>query len=161
MRSIFLLFTVLACNMLHSAEKEFSMPLSTPSQQAPRQVRLQIELSEADVKDYGMQQSTLYTEIATRLSLGQIQIQDDPSLPLLILRIKSIQADRAIATFVQMAFFEDAVLVRNNSNILAMTWSQATMITSSKEDLTKEVSQAMIAMTNAFILDYQKAMVPS
>lgn len=138
--------------------KEYTMQLKDTKQQAPRQIRLQLELSESDVKDYGLPQSMLSSELSTRLALAQIQIKDDPALPRLVLRVKSIQADRAIATFVQLGFFEDAVLTRNKSTISALTWSQATLISGPKEEMVKEVTQIIISMVNSFILDYNKAM---
>lgn len=151
----------LACCSVYAAESGFSMPVATPEQKMPRQVRLQLEIEENDIKDYGLQASALQTEITTRLSLGQIQVKDDPSLPLLLLRIKSIQADRAIASFVQLVFFEDAILKRNRMEFMAMTWSKATLISGPKEDLTKELTQAVVSMVNTFILDYHKAMAPA
>lgn len=161
MRHIFLIFALLfAQHGLYSAEKEFSMPLNTPTQSNPREIRLQLDLSENDMKTYGLQQSTLYTEMNTRLSLGQIQIKTDETLPVLVLRVKSIEADRAVATFIQLAFSEEATLTRNKSPMMAMTWSKATLIAGPKEDVAKEVTQAVITMTNTFILDYQKAMTP-
>lgn len=163
MKQILFLFALLfSQNFLHAAEaqKEFSMPITTPAESNPREVRLQLEISENDIKSYGIQQSALYTEISTRLALGQIQVKTDPNLPLLVLRIKSIEADRAIATFIQLAFSEEATLTRNKSPIFAMTWFQATLISGPKEEMPKEATQVVISMTNTFILDYQKALAP-
>jgi len=141
-------------------QTEFSMPVHTPKETAARAVRLQIEVPESDARDYGLQPSMFYTEIMTRLSLGQIQIKDDPKYPQLVLRIKTIQADRALASFIQLAYYEDATLTRNQNAVMALTWSQATMLSCAKEDLIKEVNQVVVQMTNSFILDFQKAMAP-
>jgi hypothetical protein len=158
---LFILAILLSQNFLHSVEKDFTMPLTTPTQAAPREVRLQLEISDNDTKVYGIQQANLYTEISTRLALGQIMVKPDTHLPLLLLRVKSIDADRAVATFIQLSFSEDATLTRNKSSILAMTWSQATLISGPKEEVAKEVTQTVITMVNTFILDYQKAMAPA
>lgn len=160
-----LLFLALLCaSNLQGADTtaptEFSMPVHTAKTAVEKIVRLKIDIAESDISAYSLQQSAIYNEISTRLSLGAIQIKDDPSAPELVLRIKAIQADRAVAAFVQMGFFEEANLVRNQSIVQALTWSQATMLSCSKEDLSKEVSQVIIQMINSFILDYQKAMVP-
>lgn len=154
--------TLFSCSLFAAdmPKQEFSAPVSTPQVKSERAVRLQIEIPENDAKDYGLQTSTFYTEIMTRLSLGQIQIKDDTKYPQLILRIKTIQADRAIAAFVQLAYYEDATLTRNQNAVMALTWSQATMLSCAKEDLIKEVSQVVVQMTNSYILDYQKAMAP-
>jgi hypothetical protein len=166
-RFTFAFFFLASINTIHAdapapqppqKAQEYTMELNTPAKESARQIRLQLELSEADVKDFGLNQAQIVNEISTRLALGQIQVKDDPALPKLVLRAKSIQADRAIATFVQLGFFEDAILKRNNTSIPALTWSQATLISGPKEDLSKEVDQVIITMINAFILDYHKAM---
>ena len=142
------------------SSQEFSMPVVTPTQTAPRQIRILLEIADNDIKDYGLSQAMIYNEIQTRLQLAQIQIKDEPKLPQLVLRIKSIQADRAIATFIQFSFYEEAILVRNQNSLQALTWSQATLISCAKEDLAKEVNPIIIQMINSFILDYQKALSP-
>lgn len=137
--------------------QEYTMELKSEKTKAKRQLRLQLEVDESDIKNYGLQQSAIYTEISTRLGLAQIEIKTDTSLPKLVLRIKSIQADRAVATFIELGYFEEVTLLRNNTGILALTWSQATLISGAKDDLVKEVMPIVIDMTNAFILEYNKA----
>ncbi len=153
-----------AATTLYAADapppSEFSMPVHPPKTAVEKVVRIKLEISESDLAAYGLQQSAIYNEIVTRLSLAAIRVKDDPAVPQLILRIKAIQADRAVAAFIQLGFFEEANLIRNQSVVQALTWSQATMLSCAKEDLAKEVGQVIISMTNSFILDYQKAMVP-
>ncbi len=139
---------------------EFSMPMQPPKAPVQKALGVQIDIAESDVQAYGLQKSAIYNEISTRLALATIQIKSDSHIPQLVLRVKAIQADRAIASFIQLAFFEEAQLLRNQSIVQAMTWSQATMLSCAKEDLNKEVMQVIIQMVNAFILEYQKAMVP-
>ncbi|MBS0655531.1 MAG: hypothetical protein JSR46_07135 [Verrucomicrobia bacterium] len=159
MRSILLMIALLfSQNILLGAGPEFSMPVTTQGQNAHRTIRLDLEIAENDSRLYGLQQSALLSEITSRLTLAQIQVKNDPGLPQLTLRVKSIEADRVIATFVQLFFSEPATLIRNNSSILALTWSQATLIAGPKEDMIKEVTQSVVSMVNSFILDYQKAM---
>lgn len=156
-----LLFLALVCiGNLQADDTTFSMPVNTAKTAVEKMIRIKIDISESDISAYNLQKSAIYNEIATRLSLGAIQIKDDSTAPELVLRIKAIQADRAVAAFVQMGFFEEAHLVRNQSIVQALTWSQATMLSCSKEDLSKEMSQVIIQMINSFIIDYQKAMVP-
>lgn len=143
-----------------SSSNEFRMSTVPPNQPQARQIRVQIDISENDVKDYGIQQGIIFNEVQTRMALAQIQIKDDPKLPQLALRVKSIQADRAVATYIQLAFYEEAQLTRNQNTLQALTWSQATLISCAKEDLIKEINQLVIQMTNNFILDYQKALSP-
>jgi hypothetical protein len=146
-----------------SSNTEFTMPVPTTVKAqvtAPREIRLQLEIDDNDIRDYGLQQPLITSEIQTRLSLAQIKIKDDAHLPQLVLRVKSIKADRAIASFIQLAFFEEAQLLRNQNTLQALTWSQATLISCAQEDVSKEVNQVIIQMVNSFILDYQKAISP-
>lgn len=138
--------------------KEYIIDFKDKAKPSTRQIQLQVDIAEGDIKDYGLDQSAVMHELSTRLSLAQIQIKDDPAFPKLVLRIKSIQADRAVATFVQLGFFEDSMLIRNKSSIPALTWSQATLISGPKEEMTKEVTQIIVSMINSFIMDYNKAM---
>ncbi len=151
------------CN-LYTADmpppSEFSMPLHPPKTAVEKALRVKIDISENDIAAFDLKQTAIYNEISTRLSLGAIKIKEDGDLPELVLRVKAIQADRAIAAFIQLGFFEDSTLLRNQSTVQALTWSQATMLSCAKEDLSKEVMQVIVQMTNSFILDYQKAMVP-
>lgn len=150
--------TTLACR-LQAAETSYTSSTSLPVQQQHlRQVKVQIDVDESEVKEYGLQTSTLLGEILTRLTLGQIQIKNDIESPLLVLRIKSIEQDKFVAAFIQLAYFEKASLLRNNSLILAQTWSKASMIGGPKEAFTKEVTDSVTSMVNTFVLDYQKAL---
>jgi hypothetical protein len=63
------------------------------------------------------------------------------------------------AGFVQLAFFEEALLTRNNATVSAMTWSQASLLTTAKADFNKETTKTIIAMTNRFITEYKKAFI--
>ncbi len=145
---------------IQTPSTEFSMPTHVEKKATEKALRLKIEIADSDMQAYGFKQGAIYNEMVSRMQLGSIQVKDDPKYPQLVLRIKSIQADRAVATFVQLGFFEEANLVRNQSVVQALTWSQATMLSCAKEDVVKEVTQVVNQMTNSFILDYQKAMVP-
>lgn len=166
MKKIFFSLLLTAAGFLHAQvptavpPSEFSMPVNPPKQQVEKAMRVKIDIAESDLSTYGLQQAPIYNEIMTRLSLAAIQIKDDPSYPQLTLRVKAIQADRAVAAFIQLGFFEDATLTRNQTVVQALTWSQATILSCAKEDLSKEVNQVIVQMTNSFILEYQKAMVP-
>ena len=165
-KMLFTLLLALPCalfaqNMTQSPAQEpqqFTMELKEPKVEAPKKVQLELEIPDSDVQEFGISKTALQNEITTRLQLAQIQIKDEPNLAKLVLRVKSIQADRAVATFVQMGFFEEAQLKRNKGMIMALTWSQATLISGSPEDVNREVMQLVTTMTNAFILEYHKAM---
>ncbi len=159
-----LLFCFALMGSVLSAENEpppaeFSMPMQPAKVQLEKAMRIKFEVSEEDVTTYGLSKPQIYNEITTRLALAGVQIKENQKLPELVLRIKVIQADRAVAAFVQMGFMEPASLLRNQSIVQALTWSQATMLSCAKEDLQKQVQQVVVQMINSFILDYQKAFV--
>ncbi len=138
---------------------DFMMPLETKKAPVEKAIQLKIEMHEdTNGGNYGLTKPAIYNEISTRLSLAAIKMKEGQGVPQLILRVKTIQADRAVATFVQLGFFEDAILNRNQSTVQALTWSQATMLSCAKEDVVKEVMPVITQMTNSFILEYQKAM---
>lgn len=141
----------------YSAQKDFEMSLeNNPTPSVSRNVRVQIEATEKDLNMYGLAKTQIFNEISSRLSLAQIGISTSPKDPLLLLRIRTIDANRVVATFVQMSFFEDATLVRNNGAIMALTWSQASMIACEAHEWPKQVSDSIISMTNEFVLSYNK-----
>lgn len=143
---------------LQAAETGYTSSTTLPVQQHSRQVKIELEVDENEIKEYGLKISDILSEINTRLTLGQIQIKNDIEAPILVLRIKSIEQDKLVAAFVQLSFFEKASLLRNHSLILAQTWSKAAMVGGPKEMFTKEVTDAITSMVNTFVLDYQKAL---
>ncbi len=143
------------------APSDFTMPLEVKKAPVEKAVQLKIEMAEENGASYGLQKSAIYNEISTRLSLAAIKLKEGQGVPQLTLRVKTILADRAVATFIQLGFFEDATLNRNQSTVQALTWSQATMLSCAKEDVAKEVMPVIQQMTNSFILEYQKAMQPT
>jgi len=145
--------------MKQNDTQSYTMEMREPKIETPKKVQLQIEIPDEDVQEFAISKTAIQNEIASRLQLAQIQITNEPNVAKLILRVKSIQADRAVATFVQMGFFEEAQLKRNKGSIMALTWSQATLISGPQEDINKEILQLVTSMTNAFILDYHKAMM--
>ena len=164
MKKLLIAIYLLGACALHGVQtppqSEFSMPTHQPKEAPEKVVRLKIEIEKGDISEYGLQKAPLFNEIMTRLTLAAIQVREKPSAPQLILRVKVIQADRAVASFIQLAFFEEANLSRNQSIVEALTWSQATMLSCAKSDLNKEVEKVVGQMINDFIVDYQKAMVP-
>lgn len=131
-----------------------NLPVEKPT------VRLQAEIIPSEVEPLGLNVKKLESDLTDKLMKSSILVKDDPNSPLLVLRVKTITHDKSIATFLQLAFFEDAELTRNKMTVLAMTWSQASLIATNKDDFTKEVTKSVLAMTTSFIADYQKAFQP-
>src|SRR5437588_737212 len=64
-------------------------------------VRLQLEMNTSEVEPLGLKQQNLQTEIMTKLIQSDIFVQDDSKNPLLLLRVRTIEADSSTATFIQ------------------------------------------------------------
>jgi hypothetical protein len=137
------LILLIGCTVLHA-------------QDLPK-IRLQVEANPQETEPYGLKVQNLQTEIMTKLIQADIHIEDDMTNPLLVLRLKSLEVESDVATFVQLAFFEQALLARNNNNVMAMTWSQASLLATSKDNYINEVTTSALAMTDAFIKDFKKA----
>lgn len=131
-----------------------NLPVERPS------VRLQMEIVPSEVAPLGLDVKKLQSDLTDKLIKSNILVKDDPNSPLLVLRVKTITHDKSIATFLQLAFFEDAELSRNKMTVLAMTWSQASLIATNRDDFSKEAMKNILAMTSSFITDYQKAFQP-
>lgn len=115
-----------------------------------------LEMAEKDIKDYGIEQSTLYDQISKHFASANIQVRNDPDLPKFVLQIKSLPSDHTIATFIQGFFYEEAIHARSKKAIWAITWSQSGIVTGSKESYTKNVQEEVMNIVNSFILDNQR-----
>jgi hypothetical protein len=135
-------------------------PLPTNSlttlNQRPK-IRLAVEADSSDISQYGLKVEQLEADINNKLLQANILIEATPQSPLLMLRMKAVETSGDVAAFVQLAFFEEASLSRNNNIFSAITWSQASLITVSKKDFAKEVVNTVNAMTSSFIVEYNKA----
>ena len=155
MKTLLLSLALILSSHMMAADPTTQAPVvksATPS------IRLQIEVPEAEVHPLGLKLQNLQTAIMTVLIKNNISVQDDPANPLLLLRLKTIEADTAYATFIQLAFYEDAILKRSNSDVMALTWSQASLITTTKEDFPAEVMKTIVGMTESFVAEYQKVL---
>lgn len=145
--------------LIHSlAAEEYQMSLHDPESTAKRQIQLQIDIRTEEMEGISLDQKSIYTDIETRLQLAQISIVQDSTLPQLILRIKSIPiGTTACATFLQLTFLEEAFLKRNQTPLMAVTWSRGLLLAAEKDQYASEILSTTSSMINAFILDYQKA----
>ena len=120
------------------------------------QIRLQVEMADAEVNPLGIQQKTMFTDLLTKLVQSNVPVGEDAQNPLLLFRLKSIEVGDTVIAFVQLAYFEQAELERNKSMVMAMTWSQATLVTTSKKEFAASVASTAMSMCSAFTLEYHK-----
>ena len=140
--------------MLVSQSGTHDLPTSSP--QRPK-VSLRIEASAKEIETFGLRLQPLQTDITNRLNQSNILVEESADNPVLILRLKALECGPQLASYVQLALFEQAELVRNKTIVSAMTFSQASLITITKEDFSQEVTKTVNAMLSAFIIDYNKA----
>ena len=152
---------LLCCALLawQRAYADEAMQLSTAPEKP--KVRLQMEVVPTEVEPLGLKVKALETDLMTRLIQSGVLVQENPVNPLLMLRIKTIESGGGWSTFIQLAFFEEAELTRNRTKTLAMTWSQASLLATSRDDFSSEVTKTVLGMAEAFAKDYQKAVLPA
>ncbi len=134
--------------------------LTPPSTKTVREIAVRIEpLSEEQLRA-GITVDMLHDAIQNQLQTASIQINDSLLHPTLVLRMRTLQVGLDTASFFQLSFLEEAMLVRNRSLFDALTWSQASLLACRPEDLKKEVVDTVTTMAQAFVKDYVKAMQP-
>ena len=120
-------------------------------------IQLKFEVTDAESSTLGLTKKKLEDMVTAKLAENSIGVTDDPKAPSLLIRFKSVQAAHVIASFIQVAFFEEAELLRGKTRIQAMTWSQATLLTTSSEDFMPETNKTINNMVVSFAQDYKKA----
>lgn len=124
-------------------------------------IRLQIDPFSKEQIAAGLDATAVRNQVATFLDSSGINLSDEPSLPLLNLRIRSVNIGLDVATFLQLSFSERAMLERNRSMFFAITWSQASLVGSPQKALAQEVSDILGLMLHAFVNDYAEAFQPA
>ncbi len=152
--SLLLFAFILNIQMLVSQSGTHDLPSS--SVQRPK-VNLRIEASAKEIESFGMKLQSLQVDITNRLNQSNILVEEGADNPMLVIRLKALECGTQLASYVQLALFEQAELVRNKTIVSAMTFSQASLITITKEDFSHEVTKTVNAMLSAFIIDYNKA----
>jgi outer membrane lipopolysaccharide assembly protein LptE/RlpB len=123
-------------------------------------VRLQIDQFSKEQVAAGLDMNTVKSFVEQQLKNSSFVVSEDSSVPSLVLRIRSVTIGLDIATFIQLSFTEEAMLARNRSMFQAVTWSQASLIGCPQKDLSREVTDVVKIMLQAFAKDYAVAMQP-
>ena len=164
-----LLSTALALTPLNSSLfGEENAPQQLPTSEMPQiqsvqmpkkklELNLQIEPLNDDQQKAGLNIDDIRNSIVQKLQDDGISVNDSISQPMLTLRIRTIQSGLDYATFIQLTLQEASMLVRNRSTFNAVTWSQASLLSCRPEDLKKEVTDTLNAMSESFAKDFKKA----
>jgi hypothetical protein len=131
--------------------------ISFGAEETTSKIRLQIETSSEEITPLGLPVNTIESAILAKLQESDIVVQNEGMKPLLLVRLKTIPGETQIVSFIQLAFFEQAHLDRNRQEVWAMTWSQASLVSSKKEEFSRAILDSLQNMTSAFTVEYQKA----
>ena len=125
-----------------------------------QQLGLKIDSLSQELTEAGLTLDMIREAIVKELDLGSIGINETLPLPGLSLRIRTIKVGLDFATYFQLSFLEEAMLVRNRAMYHATTWSQSSIVACRPEELKKEVLDTARLLTQTFARDYNKAMQP-
>lgn len=156
-RALFSLLSLLAYSTIQADIAQGTMENLSSVVTTGGDLRLQVEVAESEMSPLGMSKDSLEAIVQKLLMDSGITVASDSDRPLLMLRVKSVLSQTIVASFIQLAFYENAILLRGNNKIQAMTWSQAALLTTGKAEMAQETVKAVTAMTNLFIKDYQTA----
>jgi hypothetical protein len=146
-KKIYFLFALLCASSFCFGEEQPIQP----------KIRFSVEMVNEETAPLGLKKENVFADVMTKLIQSQIFVQEEPKNPQLILRIKTIDAAPQVVAFVQLGFFEEATLNRNNSTLFAMTWSQATLLSAAKSEFPQACQKTILQMVTSFIAEYQKA----
>lgn len=156
-QALFPILALFAYSTVQADAPQGAMANQSSTAQASGDLRLQVEVAESEMSPLGMSKDSLESVVQKLLTDSGITVASDTDRPLLMLRVKSVLSQTIVASFIQLAFYENALLLRGNNKIQAMTWSQAALLTTGKAEMAGETVKAVTAMTNLFIKDYQTA----
>lgn len=144
-----------------AAEQPEPMTTTTTRQIVAAEVNIKIDPLPEELIKTGLTDAMVKDAMVNQLQAGSISVNEAIPQPTLTVRIRTITVGLDLATFVQMSFQEEAMLVRNRSMFLAPTWSQISLISCRPEDVKKEVLDAVEKMSQTFASDFIKALQPA
>lgn len=136
-----------------------NIPVEQP-QVFSTQISLKIDPLSAEQMQQGLSVDAIKEVIAKELDQSSISINEELALPALVLRVRTIKVGLDMATFFQLTFQEEAMLVRNRSMYHSITWSQSSVLACRPEDLKKESLETIATLVKSFAKDFKKAMQP-
>lgn len=158
-----MLFAVICAGSLCFAEEPGTT--LTPTVEFPqvmkREIGLRIDPLTKEQLDAGLTLDMIKDALTNELELGSLTVNPSLNLPSLVLRIRTVQVGLDMATFFQLSFQEEAMLVRTRSMFYATTWSQSSILTCAPQNLKKEILDTVSVLTRTFIKEYNKAMKPA
>ena len=141
-------------------------PVATPTQsidhpQVKREIGLKIDPLSKEQTDAGLTPEMIIQTLSNELELGAIYINTNLAFPTLVLHMRTAQIGLDMATYFQLCFEEEAMLVRTRSMYHATTWCQNSILTCDPLNLKKEALETAAILVKTFVKDYNKAMTPA
>ena len=118
---------------------------------------LRVDPVSAEQQQAGLTAEMLQEAVTKEILAVAIPIDEQVSLPSLVLKVRSIQVGLDVATFFQLSLFEKSMLVRNRAMFNATTWSQTALLSCPPEKLKKEILETVSLMSQNFAREYLKA----
>ena len=137
-----------------------AMTVMTPRQVVGLEVNVKVEALTEEQTQAGLDIDSLKQAVVQALTDANVDVNENLSQPVLVLRLRTIRVGLDVATFFQLSLLEESMLLRNRALFTASTWSQASLLSCRPEDLKKESLDTVSEMTKAFAKDFIKAMQP-
>ncbi len=131
--------------------------VSEPVQARIPALSLRVDPVSAEQQQAGLTAEMLQEAVTKEILAVAIPIDEQVSLPSLVLKVRSIQVGLDVATFFQLSLFEKSMLVRNRAMFNATTWSQTALLSCPPEKLKKEILETVSLMSQNFAREYLKA----
>ena len=122
----------------------------------PNTIKILIETSHC--KEYNIDTEALKHIITTHLEKAGFSIEKEATVPYILVRINGLTAQETVTSFVQLSYYEEATLKRNQHTLYAMTWSKATLLASLPKTAKEEINHTVLSMLDAFTKEYKKAL---
>ena len=131
------------------------------SQISKREIGLRIDPLTKEQLDSGLTLDLITETIAKELEANFIYINPSLTLPGLVLHIHTIQLGLDLASYFQLNFQEEAMLVRTRTMYYAATWGQNSILTCAQSKLKQDTIETVSILAKSFAKDYNKAMTPN
>lgn len=158
-----LLFLGICCLTSFCLAEETLIPIQNIDQNqiTKREIGLRIDPLTKEQLDSGVTPELLTETIAKELEANLIYINLNQTLPRLVLHIHTTQLGLDLASFFQLNFHEEAMLVRTHTMYHATTWGQNSILTCAASKLKEDTIETVALLAKSFARDYNKAMTPN
>jgi outer membrane lipopolysaccharide assembly protein LptE/RlpB len=146
------------CGFANDQPSSISLPTFKADPIPALQVSLTIEPLTEEQLDASLTIGDISEAITEQLGASAITIHDNPQLPILSLRIRTIHVGPDLASYFQLCLLEPAMLIRNRSIFNAITWAQASLLSCPPQNFKKEALETISSMAHTFGREFLNAL---